>query len=49
MSALEAELIRDAERLEELGVDWDRLAVATAWPFAAPGWLLPWWCSARSP
>jgi hypothetical protein len=47
MSALEAELIPDAERLEELG--WDRLAVATARPFAAPGWLLPWWRSARSP
>lgn len=46
MSALEAELIQDVERLEELSGDWDRLAVAAAQPFAAPGWLLPWWRSA---
>jgi hypothetical protein len=49
MSALEAELIQDVERLKELSGEWDRLAVAAARPFAAPGWLLPWWRSARSP
>lgn len=49
MSVLEAEVIQDAARLEELSGDWDRLAVAAARPFAAPGWLLPWWRSAAPP
>jgi len=41
--SLRAEVIESPARLEELRGAWDELAVAAARPFAAPGWLLPWW------
>lgn len=46
---LQAEVVQDAEKLQALSGDWDRLAVAVARPFCAPGWLLPWWRSAAPP
>ncbi len=33
-------------QLEALGSDWDELAVASARPYCAPGWLLSWWRAA---
>ena len=41
--SLRAEVIESPARLEELRDEWDLLSVAAAQPFAAPGWLLPWW------
>jgi CelD/BcsL family acetyltransferase involved in cellulose biosynthesis len=41
--SLRAEVIESPGRLEELRGSWDELSVAAAQPFAAPGWLLPWW------
>jgi CelD/BcsL family acetyltransferase involved in cellulose biosynthesis len=38
-----AEVVDDARRLAEVRDEWDALAVAARRPYAAPGWLLPWW------
>ena len=40
---LEARLIDTADELSNWTQSWDDLAVVHNRPFAAPGWLLPWW------
>lgn len=47
MATLHAELIEHTDQLERLAPEWDRLAVQTGAPYAAPGWCLAWWRSAR--
>ena len=40
------EVVTDAVRLTDVLSEWDALAVASAKPFCAPGWMLAWWASA---
>jgi CelD/BcsL family acetyltransferase involved in cellulose biosynthesis len=40
---LEAKLIGELESLEGLYAEWDALAVSSALPLMAPGWVLAWW------
>ena len=42
---LRAEIIEDLAALEPLLPEWDALAVTSARPLSAPGWLLAWWRS----
>jgi CelD/BcsL family acetyltransferase involved in cellulose biosynthesis len=36
-------MLESVEELESFRQQWDALAVASASPTAAPGWLIPWW------
>jgi len=40
---LKARLVESTEELSDWTQSWDDLAVLHNRPFAAPGWLLPWW------
>jgi len=40
---LDAKFVVELDSLERLYAEWDALAVASAQPLMAPGWLLPWW------
>jgi CelD/BcsL family acetyltransferase involved in cellulose biosynthesis len=40
---LDAKVIADLGSLEQLYAEWDALAVSSAQPLMAPGWLLAWW------
>ena len=40
---MRTEVLDDPGALDAIAEDWDRLAVAAGAPFAAPGWLIPWW------
>ena len=42
-------LLTDADDAAPYWERWDRLAVAGSAPYAAPGWLLPWWRHASPP
>lgn len=42
-STLEAEIVVDTDRLEQLAPAWDALAVACGQPLAAPAWMLGFW------
>ena len=46
---MRGELVEDLARLEELRDAWDDLALATASPYSAPGWLLAWLRHAAPP
>ncbi|HEX8105682.1 MAG TPA: GNAT family N-acetyltransferase, partial [Solirubrobacteraceae bacterium] len=48
--ALAAEVVADLAALTPgRRAQWDALAVAAGRPFAAPGWLVPWWEHVRPP
>jgi len=38
-----AEVIADLDGAQQLAEAWDELAVASALPLCAPGWMLSWW------
>jgi CelD/BcsL family acetyltransferase involved in cellulose biosynthesis len=40
---LEAKFIVDLDALQELYAEWDALALSSALPSMAPGWVLAWW------
>jgi CelD/BcsL family acetyltransferase involved in cellulose biosynthesis len=40
---LRHEILTDPVELQEVGSQWDSLAVACARPFCAPAWMLAWW------
>ena len=40
---LDANFIMELDSLEQLYAEWDALAVSSAQPLMAPGWLLAWW------
>jgi len=40
---LGVEVLEELPALEAIAAEWDALAVASARPLSAPGWLLAWW------
>ena len=46
MAELRGELLADLSAVEALEAEWDELAVASAKPYCAPGWMLSWWWAA---
>lgn len=46
---MEAELITDGARLDELAADWDALAVACGRPLVTPAWMAGGWRHLRTP
>jgi CelD/BcsL family acetyltransferase involved in cellulose biosynthesis len=42
-AGLDARLIVELDSLESLYAEWDALAVSSALPLMAPGWVLAWW------
>jgi len=42
-STLEAEIVVDTDRLQQLAPAWDELAVACGRPLCAPAWMLAFW------
>lgn len=46
---MRGELVEDLARLEQLRAAWDDLALGSASPYSAPGWLLAWWRNAAPP
>ena len=46
---LETDLVDREDELEPYRAAWDALAVASARPYCAPGWMLPWWRHVAEP
>jgi CelD/BcsL family acetyltransferase involved in cellulose biosynthesis len=44
---LETQVIREPAGALHVAAEWDRLAVTSGRPYAAPGWQLGWWDAAR--